>query len=221
MTLACLAPALFLTNAGLRPLALLAIPLYALVMWPGRVNAAGAMQGAIEGGSLFSPRLGDMTRYGGKLLYGLKRCVMILCWSAPLIASLVIAREHISGDMDGFTLMRMIKDFGGGDLMTGVGYLALILAGTLILLLIGLGFHSGDRHALVLERPGLLRKRRGRVLGCWICSLIILLPMLAAVGIVIGRYLPVVMNLNALLMGEVNLPSTRVTGISWIRIAWL
>ncbi len=30
---------------------------------------------------------------------------------------------------------------------------------------------------------------------------------------VIGRYLPVVMNLNALLMGEVNLPSTRVTGI--------
>ena len=211
LTLGCLAPALFLTSAELRPLALLTLPLYALVMLPARVNAAGAMQHALEGGSLFSQRLGDPTRFSAKILYGLKRCLLILLWSVPLIAGLIIAREHVSGEMDGFTLMRIIKDFGGGDLMTGVGYLALILAGTILLSLIGLGFHSGDRHALVLENPRLLNSRRGRVLGCWICSLIILLPSLVALGIVIGRYLPVIMNLNALLMGEANLPSTRGT----------
>ena len=211
LTLASLTPLLFLTNGKLRLLALLAVPLYLLLMLPARVNAAGAMQDALEGGSLFSRRLGDPSRYGAKLLYGLTRCVLLLLWSAPLIACLIIAREHISGDMDGFTLMRMIKDFGGGDLMTGVGYLALILAGTLLLAMIGTGFHSGDRHALVLERPKLLRKRRGRVLGCWICSLIILLPMLIALGIAAGRYVPVIMNLNGLLMGDANLPSTRVT----------
>lgn len=211
LTLACLAPALFLAGKETRQLALLAPVLYCLVMLPARVNAAGAMQQALEGGSLFSLRLGDTTRYGAKLAYGLRRCLLMLLWSAPLIAALLIAREHVSGDMDGFTLMRIIKDFGGGDLMTGVGYLALILSAALLLVLIGLGFHSGDRHALVLESPKLLRKRRGRVLGCWCCSLIILLPALLAAGIVIGRYLPVLLNLNALLMGEANLPSTRVT----------
>ena len=211
LTLACLAPALFLADSGLRFLALLAVPLYLLVMLPARVNAAGAMQQALEGGSLCSPRLGDPTRYGAKLLYGLSRCGMLLFWSAPLIACLLIAREHISGDMDGFTLMRLIKDFGGGDLMTGVGYLALILTGTLLLMMIGIGFHSGDRHALVLEDAKLLKGRRGRVLCCWFCSLIILLPALVAIGTTVGRYLPVLLNLNALLMGEADLPSTRMT----------
>ena len=213
LTLAALTPLLFLTSGSLRLLALLAVPFWLLLMLPARVNAAGAMQDALEGGSLFSRKLGDATGYGKKLAYGLKRCGMMLCWSAPLIASLVIAWKHISGNMDGFTLMRLVKEFGGGDLMTGVGYLAMILAGTLLLLCIGIGFHSGDRHALVLEQPKLLRKRRIKVLGCWFCSLIILLPLLIALGIVIARYLPVLTNLSALLMGEAKLPSTRVTVI--------
>lgn len=213
LTLAALTPLLFLTSGSLRLLALLAVPFWLLLMLPARVNAAGAMQDALEGGSLFSSRLGDMTGYGRKLLYGLKRCVLLLCWSAPLIASLVVAWKHISGNMDGFTLMRLVKDFGGGDLMTGVGYLALILVGTLLLLCIGIGFHSGDRHVLVLEQPKLLRKHRIGVLGCWFCSLIILLPILVALGIVIARYLPVLTNLSSLLMGEAKLPSTRVTVI--------
>ena len=213
LTVASLSPLLFLTNGGLRPLALLAVPCWLLVMLPARVNAAGAMQDAAAGGRLFSRKLGDLTAYGKKLAYGLKRCLMLLCWSAPLIAALLIARNHISGDIDGFTLMRIIKDFGGGDLMTGVGYLALILVGALLILCVGIGFHSGDRHALVLEQPKLLRKRHGRVLGCWFCSLIVLLPILIALGIAIARYLPVLTNLSGLLMGEMNLPSTRVTVI--------
>ena len=86
MTLAALTPTLFLTESGLKYLALLAVPFWILLMFWARVNAAEAMKDALNGGSLFSLRLADPEGYGKKLLYGTKRMVMLLLWAAPLIA---------------------------------------------------------------------------------------------------------------------------------------
>ncbi len=208
LTLICLTPLLFLAEPSLQMLALLFIPLYGLLMLPARVNAAAAMQDGLANDVLFSRVLADTSAYGQKLIFGLKRCLFLLLWGAPLIAFLLIARTHVSGEMDGFTLMRIIKEFGGGDLMQGVVYLALILGGTLLLLLFGCGFHSGDRHIFVLGRKKL---PRGKMLGCWLCSLVILLPLLIALALLVFRYLPVLQDLNGLLMGTLTLPATRTS----------
>jgi Ca2+/Na+ antiporter len=213
MTLAAFAPLLFLVDGELKILAMLAIPFYLfLVLW-ARVNAAAAMRDAMNGGSLFSYRLVETDRYGKKTVYGLKRCLMLLFWSAPLIASLIIAKIHISGDMDGFTLLRIIKDFGGGDLMTGVVYLALIFAATVLLLAFGCAFHSGDRHAFVRDNPKLVKGHHGGIVLCWLCSLAALLPMIIAVVAVIIRYLPAIQDLNGIVTKTTKLPGTKITVI--------
>ena len=209
ITLAAFTPLLFLTNDSLKMLALLAVPAYLLLVLWARVNAAAAMRDAYSDGSLFSYRLADPEGYGRKLLYGLKRGLMLLCWAVPLIASLVIAKNHISGEMDGFTLMRIIKDFGGGDLMTGVLYLVLILVAALILVAVGCAFHSGDRHAFVRNDPKLVKGHHGKIMLCWLCSLVALLPMIIAIIAVVIRYLPLLGNLTAILTKQMSLPSTK------------
>ena len=210
MTLAAFTPLLFLSESGLKWLALLAVPFYLLLMLWARVNAAAAMRDALNGESLFSLRLAEPEGYGKKLVYGLKRCLMLLCWAAPLIASLIIAKVHISGDTDGFTLLRMIKGFGGGEIVTGVLYLALIVLGTVLLLCFGCAFHSGDRHAFVRGNPKLVKKHHGKIALCWLCSLVAVLPMIIAVVAVIIRYIPVLGDQNAIMSME-GLPSTKVT----------
>ena len=213
MTLAAFTPLLFLTNGDLKLLALLAIPFYLLLVLWARVNAAAAMRDAFGEGSLFSYRLIEPGSYGKKLVYGLKQGVKLLLWGAPLIACLVIAREHIAGDTDGFTVMRMVKAFGGGDLMTGILYLALILLATLILLAFGCAFHSGDRHAFVRENPKLVKGHHGKIVLSWICSLAALLPMIIAVIAVIIHYLPALQDLNAIVTKQKSLPSVKTAVI--------
>ena len=213
MTLAAFVPLLFLAEEKLKFLALLAVPAYILLVFWARVNAAAAMRDALGEGSLFSWRLIEPAGYGRKLLYGLKQMLKLLVWSIPLIACLIIAKENISGETDGFTVLRMIKSFGGGDLMTGVWYLALIFMGTLILTAFGCAFHSGDRHAFVRENPKLLRGHHGKVLVCWVCSLAAVLPMIVAVVILVIRYLPALQDLNGVLMKTLPLPSTKVSAI--------
>ena len=209
MTLAALAPLLFLTNDGLKWLALLAVPFWlALMLW-ARVNAAAGMRDALNGGSLFGYVLADPSGYGKKLLFGLKRGLFLLLWGAPLIACLIIARIHIAGEMDGFTLLRMIKSFGGGDLMNGIIYLALILIAAILLLAFGCAFHSGDRHAFVRDNPKLLKGHRGKVTLCWLCALISLLPLLVALGMVIARYIPVLENLTAVISKTYSVPPVK------------
>lgn len=209
LTAATLVPLLFLTRAGLEPLALISVPLYILLMFWARVNAAGAMKDALTGGSLFSWRLSDPTAYGKKLMYGFSRCLMLLCWAAPLIAAVIIARVHMSGETDAFTVLRMIKGFGGGDLMTGVLYLVLILVAALLLLAFGCAFHSGDRHAFAAGKPGLVKHHHGKIVLCWLCALAAILPMLIAIAMLVFRYLPAMQNLNGLVDGSLQLPSTR------------
>ena len=213
MTLAAFAPLLFLTNDGLKWLALLVVPCYLLLVLWARVNAAAAMRDALKGGSLCSYQLADPGDYGKKLAYGLKRCMMLLLWAAPLIACLVIAKVHISGSTDGFTVLRMIKNFGGKDLMTGMLYLALILIGALILFAIGCAFHSGDRHAFVRENPKLLRGHHGKIMLCWLCALATLLPLLAALVVLVFRYLPSLQEITAIVNGTASLPDTKTSVI--------
>ena len=213
-TLAVLAPLLFLTAEGwMKWLALLSVPMFfGLMLW-ARVNAAGAMWDSLNGGSLFSMTLADTTAYGKKLAYGVKRFVMLLLWAAPLIACVVIARVNMAGETDGFTVLRMIKRFGGGDLMTGILYLLGILAAALILLAIGCAFHSGDRHAFVRNNPKMLHGRRGRIILCWLASLVAVFPLIAALVVLVFRYLPVLDNLTAIVSGNASLPDTKTTVI--------
>ena len=213
MTLAVFTPLLFLAEDGLKMLALLAVPFYLLLILWARVNAAAAMRDAFGEGRLFSFRLAEPGSYGKKLGYGLKQGLKLLFWAAPMIACLVIAKNHISGELDGFTVMRMIKEFGGGDLTTGVLYLIAIFLATLILLMIGCAFHSGDRHAFVRDDPKLVKGHHGKIVLCWLSSLLALLPLIIAVVIVVIRYLPALANISAIVKNEMELPSTKVTVI--------
>ena len=212
-TLAVFAPLLFLVEDGMKLLALLAVPFYLLLILWARVNAAAAMRDAFGEGRLFSYRLAEPGGYGKKLVFGLKQGLKLLIWAVPMIACLVIAKNHVSGDLDGFTVMKMIKDFGGGDLMTGVLYLILIFAVTLLLVVLGCAFHSGNRHAFVRDNPKLVKGHHGKIVLCWLCSLIALLPLVIALIAAIIRYIPVLKNLNAILTNEMSLPSTKVTVI--------
>ena len=208
----CLSPLLFLTEKGwLQYLAALAVPLWLLVKIPARLNAAAAMQDSLGEGKLFSLRLADPGNYGRKVGYALSRLGLLALWSLPLIAALVFAWEKYSGDTDGLTVMNMIYEFGGNDMKTGVIYLLLILAGLLVLAALGAGFHSGDRHAFVLDRKGLLKGKRPKVLLCRICSMVFLLPLIAAFIAVAVRYAPLLNDVSGVVSGDVPRPDARVT----------
>ena len=211
-TLICLAPLLFLTEKGpLKYLAALSAVLWLLLKVPARLNAAAAMQDGLGNGKIFSLRLADPGNYLKKAGYGLGRLALLALWSSPLIAALIFAWDKYSGDTDGLTVMNMIYDFGGKDMKTGVIYLLLILAVLLMLAALGAGFHSGDRHAWVLEEKGLLKGKRPKVLLCRICSLVFLLPMMIAAVLVFLRYAPLLNDVSGVISGDVAKPSTGTT----------
>ena len=85
-------------------------------------------------------------------------------------------------------------------------FLALVL-----LFALGAGFHSGDRHAFVLDQKGLLKGKRPKVLVCRICSLIFLLPLMIAVVMVVFRYAPLLNDVSGVISGDVPRPSSRTT----------
>ena len=212
MTLAAFTPLLFLTENGtLQYLALLAVPFYLLLVLWARVNAAAAMRDALGGGNLFSLVLAEPAGYGRKLAFGLKQVLKILVWSIPLIACCVIAKDQISGSTDGFTVMRSVKALGGGELMTGILYVALIFIATLVLLAIGCAFHCGDRHAFVRGDVKLVKGHRGKVMLSWLCSLVTVLPLIIAAVVNVFRYLPALQDLNAILLKTKSLPSMKTT----------
>ena len=212
VTAMCLAPLLFLTEKGpLKYLALLAIPLWLLVKVPARLNEAAAMQDSLGEGRLFSLRLADPGNYGRKIGYAFGRTGLLILWALPLIAALAYAWDKYSGDTDGLTVLNMVYDFGGQDMKTGMIYLLLILAGLILLAALGAGFHSGDRHAFALDRKGLLKGKRFKVLWCRICSLVFLLPLIFACIMVAFRYAPLLNDISGVVAGDVPRPSSRTT----------
>ncbi len=212
LTLACLAPLLFLAEKGpIKYAAALAGVLWLLVMNHVRVNSAAAMQDALNGGNLFSLRLADPAGWRRNTLYGFSRLIYLAIWGAPLTAALVFAWDQYAGTTDGLTVLNKVYDFGGGDLKTGAIYLLLILAGLIILLLIGMAFHSGDRHARAIGEKGILRGHRCKVLLCRISTLVFLLPLIIAAVIALWRYVPLLNNINGVVSGDVAKPSTTTT----------
>ena len=213
LTLMCLAPLLFLTaEKPLSYLALLSVPLWLLVKNPARLNAAAAMQDSLGEGKIFSLRLADPGNYTGKVLYGIRHLVLQILWSAPAIAAAVYAWDQYTGDTDGLTVMQWVYEFGGKDTKTGLFYLLAIFAGLLLIAALGAGFHSGDRHAWVLEDRKVLKgAMRWYVLLCRLCTLVYLLPLIAAVLIAAWRYVPLLNDANSLLAGDVTMPSSRTT----------
>ena len=210
----CLAPLLFLTEKGpVKYLAALAVPLWLLVKVPARLNEAAAMQDSLGEGKLFSLRLADPGNYGKKIGYAFGRLGLLVLWALPLIAALAYAWDKYSGDTDGLTVLNMIYDFGGQDMKTGMIYLLLILAALVLLAALGAGFHSGDRHAFVLDRKGLLKGRRPMVLLCRICSMVFLLPLIIAFIAVAFRYAPLLNDISGVVAGDVPRPSLRTTVI--------
>ena len=212
LTMICLAPALLVFEESLKWGALWVIPMWILIMLPARMNAAAAMRDALRGGSLFSRRLADCSDYREKLFFALRRTGFLLLWSLPAIFMAWQIREHYSGQMDVFTLMRMIRNqFGGGDLFTGVFVVLGIVAATLLLIAAGCAFHSGARHAYAQGDPAVVNGHHGKVILTWLCALLSILPLLVSVIIVVFRYLPVLQDPAGLLMDTVQLPSTRGT----------
>jgi len=212
LALMCLAPLLFLVEKGpLKYLAALAVPMWLLVKVPARVNAAAAMQDSLGGGALFSLRLADPGSYWQKVRYGLSRLALLAVWGLPTAAALVFAWDKYAGDTDGLTVMNMVYDFGGQDMKTGIIYLVLIFAALVALFALGMGFHSGDRHARAIGKKGLLKGKRPKVLLCRICSLVYLLPLIAAFVIAAMRYVPLLNDVSGVISGDVAKPSTSVT----------
>lgn len=214
LLLICLTPLLFLNTADLKYAALLCVPLLVFIMLPARINAACAMQGALNGGSLLSLRLADPSVYGGKLACALKRVGLILLWSIPLLVCAVIAKKNYSGETDAFTVMRSVQSFGGGNLMAGAVRIGLIVVAALLLVAVGCAFHSGARHAYVLGDPSLVRGHHGKTILVWLLSLVTILPFLIALVIVICRYMPALSDLSGLLMKTVKLPPLKDAAVT-------
>ncbi|MBQ9251436.1 MAG: hypothetical protein IJ188_02215 [Clostridia bacterium] len=212
LTMICLCPLLFLTRGELAPAALLTVVLWIFLLIPARMNAAKAMRNALRGGNLCNGQLVETTEYGAKLICGLKRVGFLLLWSIPLIALAVEVRIHFSGEVDSFTVLRMIKnDLGGGDQMRGILVVIAMAMASLLMLMLGCAFHSGERHAWAQGEKTLVQGHHGKVLLTWLCSLLSMLPLLIALVVIVFRYLPVLSDLNGLIMKTVTLPSTRGT----------
>ena len=213
LVLICLAPLLFLTKKGMQWGAALSPLLWIFLRLPTRMNAAMVMRGALRGGSLADPGLADLSGYREKLVCGLKRAGFLILWSLPLIALLVIGWVNFSGNTDSFTVLRAIRQMGGGNQMRGFAAIGGMLAAAVLIQVCGCAFHCGARHAWAAGCPEILRGRRGQVFLCGVISMVCLLPAIAAVCIAVGRYVPVITNLNGLLTRTVSLPSTRTTEI--------
>ena len=191
-----LSPLLFLFAPGYyRYLAALAYPLWLLVVNPARMNAAAAMQDCLMGGSIFSWRLADFSHWRDQVVSGAKRMGFLLLWMLPLAGTALYLWSYWVevGKVDAITWVNMMKDAGNDDFMTGVINTALplvvMLGASLVILVIGIAFHSGARHAMALGKPGLVSGHHGKLVLGWFCSLVFLAPLFIAGLILVNRIL--------------------------------
>ena len=182
-----LTPLLFLADKALSPLALLALPLYILIVLPARQNYAIALQDMIGGGSAFSLQLLCPCDYGRKLLRGLRGMLCMLLWSALTLAGIVFLYLSFKGLTDGFTLMAAFYAIGG-SVADGVWVVLGALCASLLLILVGCAVHSGTRHAYAMGNKRLLRGNRLRLMTLWFLGLLLLLPFEAVVAVILGDF---------------------------------
>ena len=132
-----------------------------------------------------------------------------LLWICIMLPARVNAARAMQDSQEGGHLFsRQLADFSDYGRKLGYG---LILLGLILLFAAGIAFHSGDRHVFVLERKGLLKGHRGKMVLCWCCSLVFLAPLFIAVVIVLFRYAPLLDDVSGVLQGTAKKPSTRTT----------
>lgn len=182
-----LCPVLFLAEKKLSPLALLAIPLYVLIVLPARQNYALALQDMLNGGSVFSTQLICTKDYGKKLLRGVKGMLCILLWSLLTIAGVSALYAALMGLVDFITLMRIFSAIGG-SVVDGILIVAGAVAGSCLLILLGCAVHSGSRHAHAMGDKKLLKASRLGLTGLWFAGLALLLPFVAVAAFTLGDF---------------------------------
>ena len=202
------APLLALVTKEVPYLALLSIPLYLLIVPVARQNMAEAMQDAIGGGALLSTKLVSTENYGKKFVQGLKHAALLLLWSVLFIAATIVAVWAYAGQIDAFTLVRVLMQLGGGSFMNGIKLVLVIYAATMLPIVIGCAFHSGARHAIALGDKKLVKGHRGGVMLTWLVGLVALVPFLAVVaGVGAGFVSGLVDALANLGSGSITLPT--------------
>lgn len=202
------APLLALVAEEIRWVALLSIPLYLLIIPAARQNMAAAMQDGIGALPLLGVQLVSWENYGEKFRRGLGRALAMLVWALPFIAATVVAVWAYSGQIDAFTLVRVLMNLGGGSFMNGIKLVLVIYAATLLPILVGCAFHSGTRHAVALGDKRILRGHRLGVMGVWFAGLAALIPFAAVVwGVGAGFVSGLVEALGNLGTGSISLPS--------------
>lgn len=202
------APLLALVAKEIRWVALLSIPLYLLIIPTARQNMACAMQDSIGALPLLGVKLVSWENYGEKFRRGLGRALAMLVWALPFIAATVVAGWAYAGQIDAFTLVRVLMNLGGGSFMNGIKLVLVIYAATLLPIVIGCAFHSGTRHAVALGDKKILRGHRLGVMGVWFAGLVTLIPFVAVVwGVGAGFVSSLVDALGNLGTGSISLPS--------------
>ena len=184
-----LCPLLCLADAKLKPLALLAIPLYVLIVLPARQNYALALQDMMSGGSVFSLRLVSTADYGKKLWRGVKGMLCILLWSLLTIGSVALLYAAFMGHwgLDVITLMRICSSIGG-DVVKGMMMILSGIAATTLLILLGCAVHSGSRHAHAMGDRKLLKGSRLGLTGLWFTGLVLVIPFCAVAVFTLGDF---------------------------------
>lgn len=202
------APLLALVTTEAPYLALLSIPLYVLIVPVARQNMAYAMQTALAGGPLFSIGVASVEDYGHRLGQGLKRGALLLVWALPFLAATVLLVWAYSGQMDAFTLMRVVMNIGGGSFINGVKVVLVLYAATLLPILIGCAFHSGARHAAALGDKNLVKGHRLGVMLTWLGGCLALAPFLAVLVYESADYMTGLVNaLGSFGSGNLVLPA--------------
>ena len=184
-----LCPVLFLADSKLAPLALLAIPLYVLIVLPARQNYALALQDMLNGGSVFSTQLICPKDYGKKLLRGVKGMLCILLWSLLTISSVALLYAAFMGywGLDVITLMRICSSIGG-DVVKGMVMILCGIAATALLILLGCAVHSGSRHAHAMGDKKLLKGNRLGLTALWFLGCVLLIPFLVVAAFTLGDF---------------------------------
>ena len=218
LRLIVLAPLLFLVRAQTRLLALLTPVLFVLIVLPARQNMAETMHTLDCDGRFSLLHLVSLREYRRKLRQGL-RAWPVLLWWLPFVAATgflvyVATADTIEGFNDVFTVLRFVKNLGGGSTVTGVTRVLLLYAATLLPAAVGLGFHSGLRHCFACGcGKGKRLLRHLRTLVQWLVTLLLYIPFAAVTALASSAYLNSVVEALSNLASGIHLPAPDTNAI--------
>ena len=214
LTLIVLAPLIFLFVQELRPLSLLTVPLFLLILLPMRQNEARLLADLDAGRETGLWQIVSGYRYGTKLARGVKTTLLMLLWGCAFLAATGLVlyyykAQGVEGSTDFLTVLRTITALGGGKIDRGAVRAILIYLATLIPVLLGLAFHSGTRHAYTNNGGRkTLKGHRLAVIGMWFVSLVTMLPFAAVAAFTsmnyVGRLREALAQFN--LSGKMSIP---------------